>query len=168
MQRSTSHLLARTLALHPPASLFIRTISYQPLTPKESYNLLNAQRALRPSSPWHIVHPKFLLTPSIFTRATGVGLSVAFYCLFLTHTVAPLFGHPLDSTAYLSAFSSLPEWAQLAVKGAVVAPVVYHSLSGVRHLALDMGFALKVKQAYMSEYALMAGTVLGTAGLLLL
>jgi succinate dehydrogenase (ubiquinone) cytochrome b560 subunit len=43
---------------------------------RQALDLLNEQRAKRPSSPWHIYQPQLTSVSSIANRATGAGLSV--------------------------------------------------------------------------------------------
>ena len=49
---------------------------------RQAMDLLNEQRAKRPSSPWHIYQPQLTSMSSIANRATGAGLSVGMSSLF--------------------------------------------------------------------------------------
>ncbi|CEQ42958.1 SPOSA6832_04827 [Sporobolomyces salmonicolor] len=50
------------------------------MTPEENLAYLNQQRAIRPSSPWHIYQPQLTSMSSIANRATGAFLSAGASC----------------------------------------------------------------------------------------
>ncbi|BGP38486.1 cytochrome b subunit of succinate dehydrogenase, Sdh3p [Rhodotorula kratochvilovae] len=158
----------RQVAPRPAAFVPARVISTQSMNDKEALEFLNARRAERPSSPWHIYQPQLTSVSSIANRATGTALSAAIYALFLGHLGAPLVGAELDSAALLEAFANLPAWAQYTAKAAVALPASYHTLNGFRHLGWDMGHFLQLKSSYMAGYAVLAGTAVSTAALLAL
>lgn len=55
---------------------------------RQAMDLLNEQRAKRPSSPWHIYQPQLTSMSSIANRATGAGLSVGTSSLSLSLSAA--------------------------------------------------------------------------------
>ncbi|GAA5891388.1 hypothetical protein JCM6882_004679 [Rhodosporidiobolus microsporus] len=166
-RHSTTQLLARTFASRP-GFVAARTVSTQTMSANEGYEYLNKQRALRPSSPWHIYQPQLTSLSSIANRATGAGLSAAFYALFLSHLAAPAFGANLDSATLLELFTSLPGYLQVSAKALVAGPAVYHTLNGFRHLGWDMGYFLQLKSSYMAGYVVIGASVVGTAAVLAL
>ncbi|GAA5821399.1 hypothetical protein JCM11251_004605 [Rhodosporidiobolus azoricus] len=166
-RQHTTQLLARTFASRP-GFVAARTVSTQSMSAGEGYEYLNKQRSLRPSSPWHVYKPQLTSVSSIANRATGAGLSAAFYALFLSHLAAPAFGANLDSATLLEAFSALPGWLQLSAKALVAGPAAYHTFNGLRHLGWDMGYFLPLKSSYMAGYTVLAATAVGTVGLLAL
>ncbi|BGP14432.1 hypothetical protein JCM10213_004555 [Rhodosporidiobolus nylandii] len=143
-----------------------RSISTQKLNSAEAYALLNEKRSQRPSSPWHIYEPQLTSVSSIANRATGAGLSAAFYALFLTHLGAPAFGASVDSAAMIEAFAALPTWMQFSAKALIAGPAAYHSINGLRHLGWDMGYFLNLKSSYMAGYAVIGASAVATVGLL--
>ncbi|TNY18525.1 cytochrome b560 subunit of succinate dehydrogenase [Rhodotorula diobovata] len=158
----------RQVAARPAAYVPARVISTQSMDNQQALEFLNARRAERPSSPWHIYQPQLTSMSSIANRATGAALSAAMYALFLGHLGAPLVGAELDSAALLESWAALPGWAQLSAKAAVVGPAAYHTLNGFRHLGWDMGYFLQLKSSYMAGYAVLAGTAVSTAAILAL
>ncbi|GAA6028107.1 hypothetical protein JCM8097_001874 [Rhodosporidiobolus ruineniae] len=161
----TNQALKRAFA---PAGVAKRAVSTQVMSNDEGYQYLNKQRALRPSSPWHIYQPQLTSISSIANRATGTGLSAAFYALFLAHLAAPAFGASLDSATLLQTFAELPTWFQWTVKSAIAGPAAYHTLNGFRHLGWDMGYFLNLKTSYMAGYVVIGASAVTTVGLLAL
>ncbi|BGP54225.1 hypothetical protein JCM8202_001358 [Rhodotorula sphaerocarpa] len=166
----TGQLAGRSVAAaaRPAALVPARAISTESMDTRQALDLLNQQRAIRPSSPWHIYQPQLTSMSSIANRVTGTGLSVAFYGVFLGHVLAPAFGGSLDSAALIDMFAALPGWFATSLKAAVAAAGSYHTLNGLRHLGWDMGFLLDLKTSYMAGYAVIGATVLSTAAILAL
>lgn len=59
---------------------------------RQAMDLLNQQRAKRPSSPWHIYQPQLTSMSSIANRVTGTGLSVGKFLSHLSRRVPRLLG----------------------------------------------------------------------------
>ncbi|GAA6062391.1 hypothetical protein JCM10212_003200 [Sporobolomyces blumeae] len=148
--------------VRPIASVQARAVSTQSMTESDNLNLLNEQRARRPSSPWHIYQPQLTSMSSIANRATGAGLSVGFYGIFLAHLAG------VDSATMIDTFAALPGWMQLSAKSLIAGPAAYHTLNGLRHLAWDMGYLLDLKTSYMAGYIVLGATAVSTAGILAL
>ncbi|ORY74309.1 succinate dehydrogenase cytochrome b560 subunit [Leucosporidium creatinivorum] len=170
LQNSSRQLLRgqalRRSILRPSAVLPSRDITTQSLTPEQNLELLNHQRSLRPNSPWHIYQPQLTSISSLANRATGAGLSAAFYALFVGHLVAPAVGIPFDSATLVQTFAEFPEWAKLGTKALIAGPASYHTLNGLRHLSWDTGRFMELKTSYAAGYAVMGATVVSTIGLL--
>ncbi|KWU44066.1 cytochrome b560 subunit of succinate dehydrogenase [Rhodotorula sp. JG-1b] len=160
--------LGRSLVARPASVIPARAVSTEAMDSRQAMDLLNEQRAKRPSSPWHIYQPQLTSMSSIANRATGAGLSVAFYAVFLGHVMAPAFGTTLDSAALVDMFAALPGWFATSLKGAVAAAGSYHTLNGLRHLSWDMGYLLDLKTSYMAGYVVLGATALSTAAILAL
>ena len=107
------------------------------------------------------------------------------YAFFLSYLAAPVVGIPLDSGHIVDFVHQLPEWAKLSGKTVLAAPFVYHSLNGVRHLAWDVTkgqfcaafdiiqlmpslLGLGNTAVKRSGYAVLAGTLVGTAALVMI
>ncbi|BGP23172.1 succinate dehydrogenase (ubiquinone) cytochromeb subunit [Rhodotorula toruloides] len=164
-QSFTNQALRRTFA-RPAALVPARSVSTQPMSKEEALEYLNQQRAKRASSPWHIYQPQLTSMSSIANRVTGTGLSVAFYGIFLSHVIAPVFGASVDSAALIDAWTALPSFLQLTTKTAVVGATAYHTFNGLRHLSWDMGYLLDLKTSYMAGYAVIGASALSTAAIL--
>ncbi|GAA5936149.1 succinate dehydrogenase cytochrome b subunit SDH3 [Sporobolomyces koalae] len=160
-QSLRGQVLSRSL-VQPVAAVQARHVSTQSLSQADNLALLNEQRAKRPSSPWHIYQPQLTSISSIANRATGAGLSVGFYGIFLAHLAG------VDSTTMLDTFASLPGWMQLSTKALIAGPAAYHTLNGFRHLGWDTGYFLNLKTSYMAGYVVLGATAVSTAGLLAL
>ncbi|GAA5976539.1 hypothetical protein JCM10908_005536 [Rhodotorula pacifica] len=164
----TSGLGRSALLARPAMVMPARAVSTESMDSRQAMDLLNQQRAKRPSSPWHIYQPQLTSATSIANRVTGSGLSVAFYAVFLSHVMAPAFGATIDSAALVDAFASLPGWFATSLKAAVAAAGSFHTFNGLRHLAWDTGYFLDLKTSYMAGYAVLGATALSTAALLAL
>ncbi|GAA5838284.1 hypothetical protein JCM3766R1_005509 [Sporobolomyces carnicolor] len=151
--------LSRSL-LRPVSGMHARAVSTQAMSEADNLALLNQQRAKRPSSPWHIYQPQLTSISSIANRATGAGLSVGFYGIFLAHLAG------VDSATMLDTFASLPGWMQLSTKALIAGPAAYHTLNGFRHLGWDTGYFLDLKTSYMAGYVVIGATAVSTVGLL--
>ncbi|GAA5898696.1 succinate:quinone oxidoreductase subunit C [Sporobolomyces salmoneus] len=160
-QSIRGQVLSRSL-LRPVSGVHARAVSTQAMSEADNLSLLNEQRAKRPSSPWHIYQPQLTSMSSIANRATGAGLSVGFYGIFLAHLAG------VDSATMLDTFASLPGWMQLSTKALIAGPAAYHTLNGFRHLGWDLGYFLNLKTSYMAGYVVLGSTVVATAGLLAL
>ncbi|KAL7009068.1 cytochrome b subunit of succinate dehydrogenase, Sdh3p [Cystobasidiomycetes sp. EMM_F5] len=167
-----------------------RSVSTQATTSEEALQLLNKQRALRPSSPhlWafsslvHLVparlmvqyHNSTIYEPqlgwisSIANRVTGTGLSAGIYAFAIAYAGLPLIGSGFTSASLISLVASAPLWAKVAGKVILGAPAVYHTLNGCRHLLWDMGYFLELKSAWTAGYAVIALSAVGTLGLVML
>ncbi|GAA6000257.1 hypothetical protein JCM10207_007927 [Rhodosporidiobolus poonsookiae] len=163
-QSFTNAAIRRAFSGAAPA----RSVSTQVLSHDEAYARLNEHRSRRASSPWHIYQPQLTSVTSLANRATGAGLSTAFYALFLAHLGAPAFGANLDSATLLELYSSLPTWLQFSAKALIAGPAAYHSINGFRHLGWDMGYFLQLKSSYMAGYAVLGASAVATVGLLAL
>ncbi|GAA5855944.1 hypothetical protein JCM8547_000424 [Rhodosporidiobolus lusitaniae] len=162
LTRQTAQLARRS------AASSVRAVSTQTMSSDEGYAYLNKQRALRPSSPWHVYQPQLTSVSSLANRATGTFLSAAFYGLFLGHLAGPALGVEVDSANILEAYHNLPSWAQFTAKAAIAFPASYHTLNGFRHLGWDMGYFLQLKSSYMAGYVVFGATAVSTVGLLAL
>ncbi|KIS67951.1 uncharacterized protein UMAG_11744 [Mycosarcoma maydis] len=141
------------------------------LTQQQNLDLLNQQRAQRPSSPhFTIYQPQITWLLSIINRITGTGLSVLLYAYFAAYAGYPLFGsaEALSSASLTDFVATLPAWFKTAVKAPLALAFSFHSLNGLRHLAWDWGFALTIKGVYSTAYVVLGATALSTIGLLLI
>lgn len=80
--------------LNPPPPALTRTVasravSTEAMDSRQAMDLLNEQRAKRPSSPWHIYQPQLTSISSIANRATGAGLSVGTFIFFSLSAAHP-------------------------------------------------------------------------------
>lgn len=126
------------------ASMQTRPVATQKLTPADSYQILVAQRKLRPNSPHLTIYqPQIPWILSITHRITGSLLSGGFYIFGSLYLVAPLFGWHIDSATMAAAFGSWPVIAKVLAKFTVALPFTFHSFNGLRHLQWDFakGFA---------------------------
>lgn len=114
----------------------------------------------RPLSPHLTVYkPQLTSTLSIFHRITGLGASVVLYAggigaLFSTSQSFPEIVQIIQN--------NVPSFMILATKTAIGGSLIYHTLNGVRHLAWDVGYGFQLKHLYMSGYAVVALTAIGT------
>ncbi|KIM26273.1 hypothetical protein M408DRAFT_330656 [Serendipita vermifera MAFF 305830] len=146
-----------------------RQIKTDSLTPVDARTILDKQRLNRPLSPeLTIYQPQITWILSIMHRFTGAGLSVGMYAFFLSYLAAPVVGVPLDSAHIIDFIHQLPEWAKLSGKTILSAPFVFHTLNGMRHLQWDVVKGMNNAAVKRSGYAVLAGTVLGTAALVMI
>ncbi|EST04591.1 Succinate dehydrogenase/Fumarate reductase, transmembrane subunit [Kalmanozyma brasiliensis GHG001] len=141
------------------------------LSQQQNLDLLNQQRALRPSSPhFTIYQPQITWYLSIINRITGTGLSVLMYAYFAAYAGYPLFGsaEALSSGSITDFVATLPVWFKTAVKIPLALAFSFHSFNGLRHLAWDWGYALTLKGVYSTAYVVMGATALTTVGLCLI
>lgn len=59
---------------------------------------------------------------------------VAFYLGAMAYVALPAAGIPIDTASIVSSVAALPLAAKFAAKTVIAAPLVFHSLNGVRHL----------------------------------
>ncbi|ETS65033.1 hypothetical protein PaG_00486 [Moesziomyces aphidis] len=139
------------------------------LSQQQNLDLLNEQRAKRPSSPhFTIYQPQITWYLSIINRITGTGLSVLLYAYFAAYAGYPLFGsaEALSSASLTDFVATLPVWFKTAVKVPLALAFSFHSLNGLRHLAWDWGYALTLKGVYSTAYVVMGATAISTLALL--
>ncbi|RPB03539.1 cytochrome b560 subunit of succinate dehydrogenase [Choiromyces venosus 120613-1] len=139
------------------------TTSTSNLSNDEAQSILVAQRKLRPLSPHlSIYEPQLTSIMSISTRISGVILSTSAYAFALSYLAAPSLGMHIESQTIAEAFGSLPDAANIGIKGMVALPFSYHVWNGVRHLVWDMGKMLDIKSVYTGGYVVLALTGLST------
>lgn len=110
------------------------------MKPADSYQILVAQRKLRPTSPHLTIYrPQIPWILSSLNRITGVVLSGGLYIFGLSYLVAPLFGWHLESATLAAGFAAWPALLQIATKFVVAMPFTFHSINGIRHLIWDTG-----------------------------
>ncbi|CDS00256.1 related to SDH3-cytochrome b560 subunit of respiratory complex II [Sporisorium scitamineum] len=139
------------------------------LSQQQSLDLLNEQRAKRPSSPhFTIYQPQVTWYLSIINRITGTGLSVLMYAYFSAYAGYPLLGsaEALSSASLTDFVATLPAWFKTAVKVPLALAFTFHSFNGLRHLAWDWGYALTLKGVYSTAYVVMGATAVSTLALL--
>ncbi|TPX63232.1 hypothetical protein SpCBS45565_g06770 [Spizellomyces sp. 'palustris'] len=118
-----------------------------------------SERLGRPSSPHFTIYQiQQQMYMSLTHRVTGVGLGALFYLGGIWYAVSPY-----SSAEVVNLVHSLPPSVVFAGKFTLALPIVYHSLTGVRHLVWDTGRMLTVKNVYNSGYAIMAASALGAA-----
>ncbi|POY72539.1 hypothetical protein BMF94_4365 [Rhodotorula taiwanensis] len=91
-RKGLSNSLGRSLVARPAAMVPARAISTESMDSRQAMDLLNQQRAKRPSSPWHIYQPQLTSMSSIANRVTGTGLSVGKFLSHLSRRVPRLLG----------------------------------------------------------------------------
>lgn len=116
------------------------------MSPTDSYQILVAQRKLRPTSPHLTIYqPQIPWVLSGLNRITGCVVSGGFYVFGAAYIVSPLLGWHMDSASIAAAFGSLPVLLKVATKFLVAMPFTFHSINGVRHLVWDVGLNFKNK-----------------------
>lgn len=117
-----------------------RQVTTQKITPEDSYQILVAQRKLRPNSPHLTIYrPQLTWYLSILNRITGCIISGGMYVFGAAYLVAPLAGWHLESASIAAAFGAWPVIAKVATKFAIALPFTFHSFNGLRHLIWDTG-----------------------------
>jgi succinate dehydrogenase (ubiquinone) cytochrome b560 subunit len=99
---------------------------------------------------------------SITHRVTGGALSVGVSAVAIGMLQA---SHEL--TYYISALNASPVGGPIA-KFVVSFPLIYHTLAGVRHLVWDQGKFITLDKVYLSGYAIIGASLLGSIGLALI
>ena len=116
----------------------------------------------RPLSPFMIgpyYKPQLTSMLSITHRATGVGLAIG--TVFL---VCWLMSAAAGETAYAEFSAHAQAWyGQLLMLGWTWA-LMYHLCNGIRHLFWDAGKGFELSTVYATGYAVIAGSVVLTAG----
>ena len=117
----------------------------------------------RPLSPFMIgpyYRPQLTSMMSILHRATGVALAVG--SLVLAAWLVAAAGSAQAYESFAACLGSLP--GRIALFG-FSACLVYHFLTGIRHLFWDAGHGFEIPKAYASGYAVLALSVVLTAAL---
>lgn len=141
-----------------------RVLSTQHTTPTEALDILNKQRALRPTSPHLTIYqPQLTWYLSSMHRISGIALGGSLYALLCAYVAGPAIGIPIDSTMLASAFGSLPLIAKIPLKAVLAFPFTFHAFNGVRHLIWDFTKELTVKGVYRTGYAVVGLTIVSSA-----
>lgn len=136
-----------------------RYTSTVPATSNQEQEILVAQRKNRPTSPHlQIYEPQLTWIMSSFHRITGVAMAGAFYALTCGFAATSILNIPFDTTTLVSAFTTLPTFAQYGIKAICAYPFVYHIGNGIRHLVWDFGKELTIPGVYRTGYAVLAAT----------
>ena len=117
----------------------------------------------RPLSPFMIgpyYRPQLTSMMSIAHRGTGVVLALG--ALVLVAWLVAAAGSAQAFDAFNAVMASLVGKLALFVFSA---SLVYHFLNGIRHLFWDAGHGMEIRSAYASGYAVLALSVVFTAGL---
>ncbi|KAK2624024.1 hypothetical protein QTJ16_006658 [Diplocarpon rosae] len=140
-----------------------RPVATQKMTPSDSYEILVAQRKLRPTSPnLGIYKPQITWVLSSLNRITGLSVAVPFYLFGLGYLASPLMGWHLDSATLASTFGALPVAAKFGLKALAALPFTFHSWNGVRHLVWDTGRAFNNQTVIRSGWAVVGLTAVST------
>lgn len=118
-----------------------------------------AEKRERPLSPHlQVYKPQLTSVMSILNRATGVALFIGTFMVAWwliaaatsesAYNVAMGFAHTNIGTFILFGWS---------------VALFYHLSNGIRHLCWDMGYLLKIKDAYKAGYLVMLSTIILTA-----
>lgn len=102
--------------------------------------------------------PQLTSVLSITHRLTGVILSLAGVPLLLWWLVAAGSG----AEAYQSMVACLSGVFGVLLAIACVFSLVFHFLNGIRHLIWDTGHMLEIRDAYLSGWLVLAGSVVIT------
>ncbi|OWP06609.1 succinate dehydrogenase cytochrome b subunit [Marssonina coronariae] len=138
-------------------------VATQKMTSADSYEILVAQRKLRPTSPnLGIYKPQITWILSSLNRITGLSVSVPFYLFGLAYLASPLLGWHLDSATLASTFGALPVAAKVGLKALAALPFTFHSWNGIRHLVWDTGRAFNNQTVIRSGWAVVGLTAAST------
>ncbi|KAG5366098.1 Succinate dehydrogenase cytochrome B subunit [Yarrowia sp. B02] len=158
-----SFRVARPTLRQGPLAAY-RCLQTQNTTPAEALDILNKQRALRPTSPHlDIYQPQLTWYLSGLHRVTGVALGGALYALLCAYAAGPALGIHIDSTTLAHSFAAVPLVAKIPLKALVAFPFTFHAFNGVRHLIWDFTKELTVKGVYRTGYAVLGLSVLSAA-----
>ncbi|CAG8434859.1 758_t:CDS:2 [Diversispora eburnea] len=102
--------------------------------PTEHNQILNAQRKVRPLSPFTIYQPQLTSTMSILHRLTGAGLGVVFYGGAIAYALSGPIGLEFNSDSIVTSVANLPPAIKYIGKFTLALPFTYHSFNGIRHL----------------------------------
>jgi succinate dehydrogenase (ubiquinone) cytochrome b560 subunit len=139
------------------------------MTPKDSIEILAAQRKHRPVAPHLTIYkPQLTWYLSMFNRLTGVVLSGGIYVFALTYLASPLFGWHLDSASLAAGFASWPVLAKVAAKFTIALPFTFHSFNGLRHLLWDSAKLFKNIQVIRTAQAVIGVSLISALGLAVL
>ena len=96
--------------------------------------------------------PQLTSVTSLANRATGTGLSLAFYAFALSYAAAPMLGMPFSGQSVVNLVANLPGWFVVLSKTALSGSfwcagagevdaddVRFHTWNGIRHLSWDSG-----------------------------
>lgn len=137
-------------------------------TGSQEEEILVAQRKNRPLSPHLAIYQKQLTNVmSALHRITGVALAAGFYGVTCSFAVASILGVPIDPSALVNLFASLPTAVDYALKAVVGFPFVYHCINGVRHLIWDSSHMTTLKGVYLTGYITIGLTAVGGLWLML-
>ncbi|KAG0646532.1 Succinate dehydrogenase cytochrome B [Hyphodiscus hymeniophilus] len=181
-QRATQQSLRRLAASKPsmisqmtmnkfaaPAvgsAMQIRPAGTAKITPADSYEILVAQRKLRPVAPHLTIYePQIPWIMSGLNRVTGVTLSGGMYIFGAAYLVSPLFGWHMDSATMAAAFGSLPALVKGGLKFVVAMPFTYHSFNGLRHLAWDFAIGFKNINVVKTGWTVVGVSIASALGL---
>ena len=118
---------------------------------------------VRPMSPFMIgpyYRPQLTSMLSITHRLTGLALAIG--TVFLTVWVTAAASGPQSYAAFSSIAQSIVGRLLLV---AFSWALLYHLCNGIRHLFWDVGKGFELKDAYASGYAVIAASVVLTAGI---
>lgn len=116
----------------------------------------------RPLSPFMIgpyYRPQLTSMLSITHRLTGLGLAIG--TIFLAAWVTAAASGPAAYASFSSVANSIVGRLLLV---AYSWALLYHLCNGIRHLFWDTGRGFEIKSAYASGYAVVAASVVLTAG----
>lgn len=121
-----------------------------------------ARNTARPLSP-HLTIWRWgpHMVTSILHRATGIGLSTA-GLLLLTWWLLALSG---EGSAYATFTAAAGHWLGILVLVGLSWAFFQHTLSGIRHLVMDIGAGFELKRNKAMAYATWAGSALLTIAL---
>ncbi|CAD6566091.1 MAG: cytochrome b subunit of succinate dehydrogenase, Sdh3p [Cyphobasidiales sp. Tagirdzhanova-0007] len=153
----------------PAISSSSRSLSTVTTNENEALQLLNKQRAVRPSSPhFTIYEPQLSWLSSIANRVTGTGLSGGLYAFAIAYVGLPAMGIHFDAASVVSFVSAWPGWLKVSAKMLVGLPFWYHNFNGLRHLSWDMGYLLSLRSSWIAGYVVIGATVVSTLATALL
>ncbi|KAI9102737.1 hypothetical protein DFS34DRAFT_408405 [Phlyctochytrium arcticum] len=116
-----------------------------------------SERLGRPMSPHLTIYQiQQQMYMSVTHRITGAGLGSLFYFGAIWYAVAPY-----SSAEVVSLVHSLPPSVLFAGKFIIAWPLVYHTLTGIRHLFWDTAKLLTMPAVFKSGYLIIGGSVLG-------
>ncbi|RDW88332.1 SdhC [Coleophoma cylindrospora] len=169
-QRAAQQSLRRLAASNPQASQLVfkqfaapavmgasiqtRPVATQKMTPTDSYEILVAQRKLRPIAPHLTIYrPQVTWYLSALNRITGSVLSGGMYIFGSAYLISPLLGWHLDSASMAAAFASWGIVAKVLTKFTIAMPFTFHCINGLRHLTWDTGKTFSNKTVIQTGWA---------------
>lgn len=161
---NVTNTVARPSLVRPGPLAAYRCLSTHHTTPTEALDILNKQRALRPTSPHlDIYQPQLTWYLSGLHRVSGVALGGALYALLVAYAAGPAVGIHVDSATLAQTFGALPLLAKIPLKAACAFPFTFHAFNGVRHLIWDFGKELTIKGVYRTGYAVVGLSIVSSA-----